>query len=170
MEGKDVDIEWLPFELRPYPQETLSPHSDYIQQAWHQRILPIADQLGVTMNLNMTDPQPHTHLAHEGLLFAKEQDLGNAYAHRLFKAFYEEGLDIGDLSVLERLAEETGLESAAFRTALEERRYSADREASQQRAYEEGVQAVPTFFIGGQKLTGLQGQQAYEQALADEMD
>lgn len=31
--GKDVGVEWMPFELRPYPNETLRPDGDYLQRA-----------------------------------------------------------------------------------------------------------------------------------------
>lgn len=159
-------MEWLPFELRPYPHETLSPHSDYIQKAWHQSILPLAEQLDVTMNLNLTDPQPHTHLAHEGLLFAKEYEKGNEYAHLVFRAFYEDGVNIGDIQELRKLAEAADLPGEAFEKALQERTYSASRETSLRQAYADGIQAVPAFFIGKEKMTGLQSQEAYEQALA----
>ncbi len=166
IKGKDVEVDWLPFELRPYPHETLSPHSNYIQQAWHQSILPLAEKLGVTMKLNMTDPQPHTHYAHEGLLFAKEFHKGNEYAHRVFRAFYEEGKDIGDLQVLTKLAEDSGLPGDKFLKALEERQYSEARQESIRRAHQKDqVQAVPAFIIGNDKMTGLQSKEAYEEAV-----
>nr|TXF84294.1 2-hydroxychromene-2-carboxylate isomerase [Alkalicoccus halolimnae] len=167
MEGEDAEVEWLPFELRPYPQKTLSPHSSYIQQAWHQSIMPLAEELDVTMRLNLTDPQPHTHLAHEGLLFAKKYNRGNEYSHLVFRAFYEDGKDIGNPAVLQELAESAGLSGRDFRTALEERHFSEAREESIRAAHRDGVQAVPTFIIGNKKLTGLQSQEAYEQALKE---
>ncbi|PRO65559.1 2-hydroxychromene-2-carboxylate isomerase [Alkalicoccus urumqiensis] len=170
MEGRDVELEWLPFELRPYPHETLSPHSDYIQKAWHNNVLPLAERLNVTMKLNMTDPQPHTHLAHEGLLFAKERDNGKAndYADRVFRAFYEGGEDIGDSEVLRKHAEAAGFDGEDFSKALAERTYSQARQASIRRAHQEGIQAVPTFIIGEKRMTGLQPEEAYAEALDEE--
>jgi predicted DsbA family dithiol-disulfide isomerase len=29
--GKDVKVEWMPFELRPYPTPTLRPEGGYLQ-------------------------------------------------------------------------------------------------------------------------------------------
>lgn len=118
------------------------------------------------MNLNLTDPQPHTHYAHEGLLFAKQYNKGNEYAHKIFRAFYEDGVDIGNISELRKLAEIVGLPGEAFQEALENRVYAEEREASIRQAHADGVQAVPTFYIGEEKLTGLQSQDAYERALA----
>lgn len=115
----------------------------------------------------MTDPQPHTHYAHEGLLFAKEHDKGNEYAHKVFRAFYEDGVNIGDTAELRRIAEEAGLPGDEFENAVKNRVYSDAREASIRKAYQEGVQAVPTFYIGNKKLTGLQSQEAYEKAVKE---
>ena len=33
MEGT-VEVEWMPFELRPYPTPTLEPEGDYLQTNW----------------------------------------------------------------------------------------------------------------------------------------
>src|SRR5436190_12364789 len=64
--GKDVEVEWMPFELRPEPQPTLRPEGDYLQRAWLQSVYPIARRMGVPIKLPALSPQPHTHLAFEG--------------------------------------------------------------------------------------------------------
>lgn len=32
--GMEVDIEWMPFELRPHPTPTLRPEGSYLQTIW----------------------------------------------------------------------------------------------------------------------------------------
>ncbi|CAM3939177.1 DsbA family oxidoreductase [Alkalicoccus chagannorensis] len=167
VEGKDVTIEWKPFELRPWPAQTLSPFSDYIQKAWNGSILPLADQLQVTMHLNETDPQPHTHLAHEGLLAAKEHGLDNEYAHRIFEAFYVEGKDIGHVDVLTEEAVRIGLPADEFRQALEHRRFQEARQAALEEAAAHGIRAVPAFQIGDRWFTGLQPEHVLEEAVEE---
>ena len=49
----------MPFELRPYPNETLKPDGDYLQRAWQKSVYPIARQLGVPIKLPTVSPQPH---------------------------------------------------------------------------------------------------------------
>ncbi len=71
----------MPFELWPYPSETLRPEGDYLQQAWQQRVYPIARQMGVPIKLPPISPQPHSHLAFEGFQFAKEHGKGNEMRH-----------------------------------------------------------------------------------------
>ena len=91
----------MPFELRPYPNETLRPEGDYLQRACRQSVYPIARRMGVPIKLPAVSPQPHTHLAFEGYQDARENGKGgNDYNHRVLKAFFFESQDIGDIGVL----------------------------------------------------------------------
>jgi predicted DsbA family dithiol-disulfide isomerase len=163
---KDVEIEWMPFELRPFPQETLKPEGSYIQKAWQESVFPIAQKMGIEMILPEVSPQPHTHYAHEGLIFSKKHGKGTEYAHRVFTAFYQEGLDIGKIGILRKIAEEIGLEGESFEKSLKNREYSDEREEYLRRSYEEAqITAVPTMFIGDRVLTGLQPLSNIERAL-----
>lgn len=170
MKGKDVSIEWMPFELRPWPNETLEPSGDYLQRAWSENVLPTAEQFGVKMVLPNVSPQPHTHLAFEGFQFAKEQGKGSAYNHRMFTAFFQESQDIGDVEVLTKLAGEIGLDTAEFRRALEERRYKEAHQAALRHAYDEAkINVVPTFIIGERVMRGLYTQQGLERVIEEEI-
>ncbi|MDR7071897.1 DsbA family oxidoreductase [Fictibacillus barbaricus] len=166
IEGKDVTIEWIPFELRPYPQKTLKPEDSYIQRSWYESVLPLAQKFGVQMILPDVTPQPHTHYAHEGLLFSKRQGKEKEYAHRVFARFYQEGQDIGQIEVLRNIAEEVGLDGEAFEKSLRLREFSDEREAYLRKAHEEdGITAVPTLYIGDRVLKGLHPQANIERAL-----
>ncbi len=153
MEGKDVEVEWIPFELRPEPVPTLDPNSDYIRHAWHESVKPISQKLGVEMNLPPV--QPRTHLAFEGFQYAKEHGKANDYNHRISQAFFVEGRDIGQLDVLVDLAEEIGLNGTEYRAALESRKYKERHQEALRNSTEQGIRAVPTFMIGERKLQGL---------------
>src|SRR3977135_2164539 len=126
--GKDVEVEWMPFELRPYPNETLRPEGDYLQRAWTQSVSPIARKMGVPIQMPTVSPQPHSHLAFEGFQFAKEHGKGNEYNHRVLTAFFVESQDIGDIGVLTKLAGEVGLNEQECEEALKSQKY---REAHQ---------------------------------------
>jgi predicted DsbA family dithiol-disulfide isomerase len=66
-----VQVEWMPFELRPYPTPTLKPEEDYLQTTWADSVYPMGEQLHVPIVLPNVSPQPYTHLAFEGYQFAK---------------------------------------------------------------------------------------------------
>ena len=156
----------MPFELRPYPAETLRPEGDYLQRAWRQSVYPIARRMAVPISLPAVSPQPHTHLAFEGFQYAREHGKGPEYNHRILGAFFVEGRDIGDIEVLTKLAGEVGLDEAEFTEALRARKYRAAHQRALRHAYEEaGVTGVPMFVIGDRVLTGLQDRATLEAAI-----
>jgi predicted DsbA family dithiol-disulfide isomerase len=169
IQGKDVEVEWLPFELRPEPEPTLRPEGEYLQRAWSQSVYPLARQMGVEIVLPTISPQPHTHLAFEGFQFAKEHGKGNAYNHRVLKAFFQEGQDIGSIDVLTKLAGEIGLNEQECREALVQRKHREAHQRALQHAYAVGITGVPAFFIGSQVLLGLQSKQTLEAAIQEEL-
>jgi predicted DsbA family dithiol-disulfide isomerase len=159
----------MPFELRPYPNETLRPEGDYLQQAWRQSVYPIAHRMGVPIRLPTVSPQPHTHLAFEGFQYAKEHGKGYEYNHRVLQAFFVESQDIGDIGVLTLLAGQAGLDEKEFEEALRSRKYREAHQRALRHAYEEaGVTGVPMFVIGGQTLTGLQDRETLEVVIEEE--
>ena len=122
--------------------------------------------MGVPIVLPRVSPQPHTHLAFEGFQFAREHRKGNEYTDRLFRAFFQEEQDIGDVGVLTRLAGEVGLDGAGFREALESRKYrETHREALRHAAEEMGIRSVPTFVVGEFALPGLQSKETLVRAI-----
>ena len=170
MRGKDVEVEWIPFELRPYPNETLRPEGDYLQRAWRQSVYPIAGRMGVPIKLPEVSPHPHSHLAFEGYQYAKEHGKGNEYTHRVLTAFFVESQDIGDIGVLTKLAGEVGLNEQEFEEALKRRTYREAHQRALRHAYEEaGVTGVPMFVIGDQALTGLQDRETLEAVIEEEL-
>jgi predicted DsbA family dithiol-disulfide isomerase len=157
IEGKDVEVEWMPFELRPYPNETLRPEGDYLKTIWKQAVYPYAEHFGLNIVLPRVSPQPHTHLAFEGYQFAKEHGKGNEYNDLMFRYFFQQEKDIGNVAILVEAAKEVGLNEVEFKAALEERRYKGEHEKALKHAFEEAnITAVPTFMIGNQVLRGMQ--------------
>ncbi len=160
----------MPFELRPFPNPTLKPEGDYLQQAWQRSVYPIARQMGVEIKLPQVSPQPHTHLAFEGYQFAREHGTGNEYNHRVLRAFFVEGQNIGDIGVLTKLAGEVGLDEKEFEEALQTRKYREVHRQALRHAYgEAGVTGVPMFVIGKQVLTGLQDKETLEAVIEEEL-
>jgi len=168
--GKDVAVEWMPFDLRPFPHATLRPEGEYLQRAWSRSVYPMAAQLGVPIVLPTISPQPHTHLAFEGYQFAREHGQGNAYNHRILEAFFRDGRDIGMVEVLTSLAGELGLDEREFAEALRTRKYQKVHQQALRHAQQEvGVSGVPLFVIGRQVLSGVQDREMIEAAIELEL-
>ncbi len=165
----EVQVDWQPFELRPEPAPTLRPEGEYLQRAWRDSVYPLARELGVDIHLPPVSPQPHTRLAFEGLQFAKAKGRADAYNDAVFRAFFQEGRDIGDLDVLIDIANGAKLNGNDFRLALETGRYTPAHQEALQRAYALGISAVPAFVIGRRMLTGLPAAEMLRTAIQETM-
>lgn len=167
---KDVEVEWMPFELRPAPYPKIDPWNEPDKlNSWDAFILPTAEKLGLDMRLPRVSPHPYTYLAFEGYQFAQEQGKGNAYMNRVFAAFFQEEQNIEDIEVLTKLAGEVELDTGAFREALASRQYREAHQEAIKHAYEEArITAVPTFIIGDQVIQGLASKERLAQAIERE--
>lgn len=168
VEGLDVEIEWKPFELRAEPKATLRPEDPYLPEIWKRAVYPMARRLGVDITLPTVSPQPYTRLAFEGWQFAVEHGLGDAYNQRMFRAFFQESLDLGQLDVLVGLAEEIGLDGPAYRKALEDGTYYERHQDALRDAEAHRVQAVPTILVGDTRLEGVPSSAQLRKAVLDE--
>ena len=65
LESADINVEWMPFELRPYPTPTLKPEGQYLKEAWKHSVYPMAKSMGIPIILPDVSPQPYTRLAFE---------------------------------------------------------------------------------------------------------
>lgn len=171
IKGKDVEVEWMPYELRPFPTETLKPEGSYLQSTWRQSVYPMAERMGVNIVLPKVSPQPYTHLAFEGYQYAKENGKGSEYNKRILKAFFQEEQDIGDINILTKLAGEVNLNTDEYRSALETRKYRETHQKALQHAYKEAdISAVPTFIIGDTKIAGIRSKESFEDIIAEEIN
>lgn len=161
-----VEIEWMPFELRPYPADTLRPEDDYLPRVWEGSVYPLAKSLGISIQLPSISPQPYTHLAFEGYQFAKERGKATAYNERVLEAFFQEDKDIGRVDVLSQLAKEIGLSADEFGSALSERKYKSIHQEALIYAYRQKISSVPAFVVNGEALmAGMPDKESLQRAI-----
>ncbi|NFG60807.1 DsbA family protein [Clostridium sp. CMCC3677] len=167
VKGKDVNIQWMPFELRPEPSPRIDPWKDSSKlNSWNNFIEPMAKKLGIDMKLPKLSPHPYTNLAFEGYHYAVEFGKGNEYVERVFRGFFEEELDIGKVEILSKLAEEIGLNKEKFSEVLNTRKYKDKQEEVLKQAYEESnITAVPTIFIGDEVVQGITSKENLEEII-----
>lgn len=155
VEGRDVDVVWQPFELRPEPTPTLLPEGDYLQSTWRQVVYPVAERMGVPIVLPDVSPQPYSRLAFESYQFASEHGLGQRWTQRMFRAFFVEQRDIGRLDVLTDVAADLGLDGDALRSALESGCHTDVHRQALGRAATLNITAVPTFVVDDRRIEGM---------------
>lgn len=107
------------------------------------------------MKLPSISPQPYTNLAFRGAQYAAEQGRAEAYHRRMMTAFFRENLDIGNRTVLARLAEETGLDPAAYTAALDDHTYAERHREALAESARLNITDVPTIIIGARRIEGI---------------
>ncbi|CAM2157174.1 DsbA family oxidoreductase [Pararobbsia alpina] len=139
--GDTVEFRWHAFELRPEPAELLDPDSEELNRSWAYSVLPMAEERGLTMRLPPV--QPRSRKAFEAVLFARDEGRFDVVHRALFKAFFEDGLDIGDVDVLLDIAATCGLDPESLEEALNEGRYTDAVMEDERLAGEVGITGVP---------------------------
>ncbi len=137
-----VEIEWLPFELRPAPAPLPEPRGEYIRAHWRGQVYGLAGRHGVEIHVPRYQPRSTLALTLHG--FAVGEGRGRPFRNAAHRAFFVEGLDIGDDVVLREAAQEAGLDAdAAMEAAWDPARNSGLRSVREE-ALRLGVHGVPT--------------------------
>jgi len=161
-----VDVEWRPFELHP---ETPATGARWLGRLGAERrvraytgnILTLADESDIPMA--MPEMIANSHKALEAGEFAKEHGGFEALHAALFRAYFADARDIGDVDVICDVARACGVQDQHLREALTEERYAARVDQSTAEAHAAEIFSAPTFvFSGGFRLTGAQDYAVFE--------
>ena len=106
-----VEIEWLPFELRPAPRPLLEVRGDHLRTDWTQNVYRRALAMGVEIHLPRY--QPRSTLTLCACLWAGEQGRLRDFKHALYEGFFCEGEDIATDFEIARAASRSCRRSAA---------------------------------------------------------
>lgn len=90
---------------------------------------------------------PNSHLSLQAGEFAAEHGDAMRFHRRMFKAFFEDLEDVGDIDVVVRVGEEAGLDAPALRSALETGEYAQQVDDAIDWARSIGITGVPTFIF-----------------------
>lgn len=95
-----------------------------------------------------------------GAKVAEAQGVGEQYHPIVLRGYWQEGLDISDLTVLADLAIQAGLERESFLKALNEPAYEEAVEQDVLQAYQIGLSSVPALIFQRKYLVS--GAQPYD--------
>lgn len=150
------DVRWLPFELNPHLDERGVDRATYLAakfgdaaqlEAMQRHIQEIGTPLGIAFRFDLIRRTPNTRAAHALLAFAAESGRQDATMGALFRAYFEEGVDIGDPKSLVAIGAAQDLDESRIRGALADRRHYAQILAHEQQAQQWGISGVPTFIF-----------------------
>ncbi len=152
----EVEVEWLPFELRPAPKALLEPRGDHLRVDWTQHVYRRARERGVEIHLPRY--QPRSTLVLAACLWAGAEGSLRPFKHALYEAFFCEGEDIATDPEIRRAAERAALDPDAAIAAA----YSPDRIAQiatiRREAESAGIRGVPSLLAeNGESHWGMGG-------------
>lgn len=148
----DLKINWCLLEIHPETPATGTPVSElgYSPQRWQtmmKNLDRLAGEEGVTL-----PSHDFTTRSHQALLLAEAAkeagaDVFYAIHRRLFTAFFEDGLNIGDATVLAGLAVACGVPEDIVERAWQDEKYERRLATNLALAGKYRVRATPTVFF-----------------------
>ena len=175
-----VAITWLPYELNPdMPAEGMD-RTAYLDAKFGAgkrkeieiRLSEAALESGVTFNWARVTKSVNTRMAHMLVAAASTVQRGTEMKAALFKAYWQDGRDIGDLDTLVAIAVEQGFDEQAARDELTNEELRETVVGLESHAQQVGVTGVPFFIIDGKLAvsgaqTGDVWAQVFRQVLSD---
>lgn len=166
LDNIEVDIKFHPFELNPNMPAEGQNLREHIMEKYgiseqqsvenRARLVQAGEELGFAFNFTDDSRMQNTFKAHQLIHFAAQNDLEEEMKLSLFNAYFTEGKDVNDLSVLVELAEAVGLNKSDVEQALKSEKYAQVVREEETLWMQRGIQSVPTFVIGNQGVAGAQ--------------
>ncbi len=132
-----------------------------------QELSPSVKSLSDEVGLEMKRPAfiACSRPALEAAGFAKEQGKFDQFHLGIFKAYWEEGRNIGLRSVLRDVAEGCGLDGDELERCLDEGHYTETIDSQNEEARALGINGIPAFIIGDYFVEGAQPYEIFRKAV-----
>ena len=152
----DVAISWRPFQLNPdMPPEGMT-RDDYVRAKFgggdrprqiYQAIAESGREAGIEFQFSRIRRTPNTVLSHRLIHWSAKQERQDEVVAELFRAYFEDGLDIGHLEVLADCARRAGLDEQLAHKYLQGDEGRQEVVASDVYARRLGINGVPCFIV-----------------------
>ena len=150
-----VDLNWQPFQLNPGMPPGGMDRRDYLSAKFggsgraaqiYAMVAETAERDGLTLELDAIRRTPNTLDAHRLVRFATRHGRDPAHvAEAIFRAYFQQGRDIGDRNTLADIGEEIGLDRDSVADHLASRTDINHVRSADAAARRMGIQAVPCF-------------------------
>ena len=169
-----IEIEWKSFQLDPtIPENPENKNNVYKYLAdrkgmsearsrkMHDNVVEMAKQVGLNYNFDNA-VIANSFDAHKMIQLAKTKGLGDEAEERLFRAYFIEGMDFGDIPTLVKIGQEIGLEATEIEAALLSDDFAYKVKSDVAEAAQLGIQGVP-FFVFNRKyaISGAQPTESF---------
>lgn len=179
----DIDLQWHAFELNPDTPVGGDSHRQMLKSKYgmsddqydsnHQRIIDLGAKAGFEFHFRDGMRTANTFDCHRLLLWAADSGQQTELKQAFFKAYFTDGKDVNDQTVILEAVAAVGLDVEAAREVLNSDAFTQEVRNEEERYRQLGIQSVPTYIVNDQyAITGGQPPEVFEQALrqiADEM-
>ena len=149
-------IKWLPFQLNPkMPKEGMDRKNYLIKKFGNEKktievYTPIVNKFNeneIDFDLSKIQTTPNTFNANQLIYWGQLEDKGNDVVENLFKAYFLEGKNLGDINCLIEIGMKSGLTKKITSTAFENTKEIKIVQDIENKYRKAGVSGVPTFII-----------------------
>lgn len=157
----EFDVRWRPFQLDPSTPVEGVDRKVYMERKFgssekvkpiHTALLKAGEDEGITFAFEKIARTPNTLNSHRVVRWSHSLGLQDKLVELLFRRYFVDGADIGQIKVLAAIADEIGMDGELVEELLNS---DADRESVEREdtmARKIGITGVPTFLIGGKIL------------------
>ncbi|MDC0621589.1 DsbA family oxidoreductase [Candidatus Pelagibacter sp.] len=167
------DIKHVPFQLNPdMPTEGISREKyleikfggkDYAAHMYENMRLQ-AKESGMNFNLDKINKTPNTVLSHLLIILSERFNLGNEIKEKIYQSYFIDGLDIGNLDILIKIAKQNNIPEKEFKDFINEKNIElVNSKISDARA--KNINGVPFFEIGKDFISGAQSSSQLESVI-----
>ncbi len=155
-EGLEFRIRWRPFQLNPDMPEEGVARDEYRARKFgsiersRQLDAQVADAgraAGLDFRFDLMRRTPNTVAAHRVIRMAEGAGVQDAVAEALFRAYFQQGRDIGDAATLAEVASEAGMDRDAVASMLAGEEGREEVVAEDMAARQAGLSGVPSFLM-----------------------
>jgi predicted DsbA family dithiol-disulfide isomerase len=153
------EIAWHPFQLNPEMPAAGMGRREYLEHKFggkdgamraYAPVVERAEAAGLTIDFAAIKRTPNTLDAHRLIHWAGIEEVQNDMAMALFRAYFEEGRDIGDHEVLADIADSLSMDGAMILRLLQTEADREDIKTRDAQFRQMGITGVPTFIVAGQ--------------------
>ena len=164
--GGAVHVTWRPFQLNPtMPLEGMD-RTTYLKSKFgslevfgrmKEQLLAAGAEEGIPFAFEKIQRTPNTFAAHRLVWYAAEHGQQDEVVEALFRSYFVEGKNIGDVKTLAHAAAEAGLDRTEIEHFLASEKGVVEVKAEEAMGRRLGIRGVPYFVFNGRiSLSGAQ--------------
>ena len=158
----EVEVRWTAFQLNPNAPPEGWNRREYraakfgsleVSSRLESRVVEAGAEDEIHFQFERIEKTPNTFDAHRLIWLAGREGVQDAVVEGLFRAYFLEGKNVGERTILRQAGMAAGLDAARveemFATDLGREEVTRDEEIARVK----GVSGVPTFFVDGEAVT-----------------